>query len=317
MEKVLISFSVLLLSALALGACGSPVASSKTSTSSVPSASLSSSPASASSSSAGARLKAKTVELYQTETAHSPFQLFFDQTIPDIPFIALPDAKDFLVEVIAAELKDSSYALALNDEAGVITLTRENGSKAVFDFNHQTLTFNSFEAFSTLYFAATPLDPVSLHSKDSAGNPLYLIHDQTNSSSKAKGVSLNLNLAAYQIPLVYEGGVGYIPVQTYSDLFLSQTLGTLAYNGTALFLANGSFAPVQALYYSAAPRKRSVALSEFTYHELCLALDVYYGLKNEHGIVDFDSYFTNNGVKADLLSTDAAVADKALARFIN
>ncbi len=311
MKKVIMGFSVLILSSLVLAACGGKGASS--SSSEAPSVS-SSVPVVASS--ASARMKDKAVEYYLSADKHSPLTLAFDSSMPDIPFISMSGAKDLLL----AAGKDScgdDFKITLLNQAGVFTLTRDNGSTAVFDFPKKTLTFSCFEAFTAAPYASTPLDPVSLNSKDSEGKALYIERQKDGSSYKVETPSTVLDLAHYDIPLVYEGGEGYIPVQTFSDLIFSQIAGTLAYNGVDLFLANSSFTPVRTLYYAPGVRERSASLCTFTYDELCLSLDFFYGLKSEHGITSFDTYFTANGYKTPLLSKDGAVADSALSEFIN
>lgn len=302
MKKIIIGFSVLLLSSLVLASCGPKEASS--------------SPSVTTSSSLSQRMTAKDVEYYLSADKHAPLTLAFDATMPDIPFISMRELKDLIVEA-GVDATGSSFTLSLSDQSGVITLTRDNGSTAVFDFPKKTLTFSCYEAFVAGPYAVTPLDPVSVNSFDSDGNPLYITREKDGSSWKAQSTTTVVDLGHYQIPLVYEGGEGYFPVQTFSDFIFSAIGGTLAYNGQALFLAQGSFNPIRDLYYAPGIRKRSSALANFTYHELCLSLDVFYGLKSEHGITEFDSYFETNGYKASLLSEDGAVADSALKQFIN
>jgi hypothetical protein len=303
MKKAILGLSIIVLSSLALAGCGNQAAPSASSISII-------------SSSTSSRLKEKEVEFYSSADQHAPIGLFFDSTMPDIPFISLKLAKEFLIAG-AIGTSDSVYALTLLDQEGLITLSRENGSKVMIDFPHQKITFSCFEKFSAASFAATPLDPVSLALHDGDGKDLYLSRLADSSVSKAQGTPLVVDLSHYDIPLIYEGGEGYLPIPTFSDLFASQVYGTLAYNGTALFLASGSFNPIRTPYYASPARKRSESLAQFTYHELCLSLDVYYGLKSGHGISDFDSYLENNGLKSDLLSTDGAVADLALAKLMN
>lgn len=50
------------------------------------------------------------------------------------------------------------------------------------------------------------------------------------------------------------------------------------------------------IYYSAPTGNRSKALAEFTYNELCLALDMHYGLKELHDIDTFDALFKQTGL---------------------
>ena len=97
--------------------------------------------------------------------------------MPEVPFIALEDARSILGQ-LGLDPNASAYAITSTDQNGVISWTREqdNGSKVVFDFTGKTVTFSSFEAFSEMPYAATPLDPVSLANRDGSNNPLYIKH---------------------------------------------------------------------------------------------------------------------------------------------
>jgi hypothetical protein len=313
MKKSVFALSFLFLSSLLLTACGSQTPASSAPVSSTPASSPSAS------SEASPLLKEKVVEFYRTATVHGAGSLYFEDAMPEVPFIALEDARALLGQS-GLDPNSSAYAITSTDQNGVISWTREkdNGSKVVFDFTGKTVTFSSFEAFSAMPYAATPLDPVSLANRDGSNNPLYISHDKAGSALNSVGTSLTLNLAHYAIPLVYQGGVGYMPLQFFSDFFASQTLGLFAYNGVSVFmLSSGSLDDMSTLFYSAGAKSRTASLAEFNYHELCLALDVYYGLKSQHGIADFDSYLTALGLKDDLLSNDSAVASAAIMKLTN
>jgi hypothetical protein len=239
--------------------------------------------------------------------------------MPDVPFIALEDARQLLVSTGQAD-GGSTFDITMSAQDKVVTWTREkaNGSQAVFDFAGKTVTFSAFEAFSAMPFASSWLDPVSLAKRDSDNNALYIDHDSSNSTLNHPAEALSLKLADYAIPMVYEGGAGYIPLQFFSDFFSSQTLGIILYNGTTAFVSSsGSLGDMSDLFYSTGAESRSASLIDYNYHELCLALDVYYGLKDQHGITDFDSYLTGCGLKDELLSSKAAVSSAALMKLSN
>ena len=66
------------------------------------------------------------------------------------------------------------------------------------------------------------------------------------------------------------------------------------------------------LYDSVPKAPRSEDLIDYSYHTLCLELDSLYGLKESHSISDFNLFFLQTGLMEDLISPDAAVADKAV-----
>jgi hypothetical protein len=313
MKNNLRGLSFVFLSSLLLVACGS-----KTSASSAP---VSSTPASStpfSSSSASPLLKEKVVEWYQTATAHTQGSLYFEDAMPDVPFIALESARQLLVAT--GQASGSAFDISMSAQDKVVTWTREkaNGSHVIFDFVGNTVTFDAFEAFSAMPYVSTSLDPVSLATRDSDNKALFINHDAANSALNHSAETLRLKLSDYAIPMVYEGSEGYIPLQFFSDFFASQSLGLLLYNGSSAFvLTNGALGEMSDLFYSTGAKSRSAALIGYNYHELCLALDVYYGLKDQHGITDFDSYLTGCGLKDELLSSDALTASGAVMKLAN
>jgi hypothetical protein len=290
MRKNLWELSFVFLSSLLLGACGN---------------------------NDKATLVEKTLEVYTSASKHAPVSFYFEESSPDVPLIALSDAQQILEQFVAGETT-TGYAITTTKQEGLVTWTRDNGSVVTFNFSDKTVVFSSFEAFSAMPYASTPIDPVSVAIKDSSNNPLFIVHDQSGSSINNPGSSLLLDLAHYDIPMVYQNGEGYVPLQFFSDFFASQTFGLIAYNGSSVFVLGGSsFGEMSDLYYSVGARSRSSSLASYNYHELCLSLDVYYGLKSQHGISDFDTYLSASGLKDELLSSDGVVADTALLKLTN
>lgn len=188
------------------------------------------------------------MEFYTTPTDHETFSLFYEKEMSDIPFIRLSGAQQFLLN-LGQESGISDYTLTSTNQEGLVSWSRDNGSKVVFDFTGKSVTFTSFAAFSALPFFTTPLDPVSLAQKDSANKPLYIYHDAENSSINHPGAALRLDLGHYDIPMIYEKNEGYIPLQFFSDFLLSQTFALLAYNGQAVFvLPSGDLGDLSDLY---------------------------------------------------------------------
>ena len=67
------------------------------------------------------------------------------------------------------------------------------------------------------------------------------------------------------------------------------------------------------LYTATSPKgARSKALTAYSYDELCLELDFFYGLKDAHNIKDFATFFAQTGQEDLLLDPDALTADNAL-----
>ena len=67
-----------------------------------------------------------------------------------------------------------------------------------------------------------------------------------------------------------------------------------------------------ALYSSVPKKPRSQELTYFSYRELILELNCFYGLKEAHHISDFSEFFLQTGLAGKLLNPDAETADEAI-----
>ncbi len=124
-------------------------------------------------------------------------------------------------------------------------------------------------------------------------------------------------------PHAPDGTDCYAPLQTLSDFMLSYNYVNAFYNGeTVVFALYGTLGSADELtelgeiVHSVERRERSRAMADYSYAELCLALDSLYGLKDSHSFTDFDSLFDQTGLFMGLKSTDPAEADEALYRLI-
>ena len=69
--------------------------------------------------------------------------------------------------------------------------------------------------------------------------------------------------------------------------------------------------------YTSVPSKpRSEALRYYSYNELCMELDCFYGLKDAHNIESFDAFFMQTGLAKDLIDPDAEKADRAISDLL-
>ena len=70
-------------------------------------------------------------------------------------------------------------------------------------------------------------------------------------------------------------------------------------------------------YMSGPKGERSVALTDYSLHELAMELDYLYGLKEAHDIDDFMLYFLETGLLSGLNSTNPEEADTAILELVN
>ena len=111
----------------------------------------------------------------------------------------------------------------------------------------------------------------------------------------------------------------YVSLNTFGNLF---TNNQYVYNGQEVYSVNivnylNEFDNAKEFYRfdeGTGKKMRSSALTDFTYKELCINLDLNYGLKELHGnkFDCFDSYFEYVGLKSKLLNPDPEIFCKAI-----
>ena len=232
----------------------------------------------------------------------------------DIPYICLEEWEQLIPTLYSFE--EPSYKITGKAKGKKYTLKRENGYTAVFDFEKNTLYFPDVDAF---FHTSNS----SLASRETIGNNVAGLFSKTEESIDRFGSDLKIDFKKYGIKIYAKGGLHFIPLQTYSDVFLSRGVsGYVVYNGKNIFLQAGSHILADDMmeeYLKAPKRKMSKAFINFNYGELCLGLDYLYGLKEAHGIATFDRFFTETGL-GFLLKTNknnATYVDTALKNMIN
>lgn len=239
---------------------------------------------------------------------------------------------DFLEEMSAAI--SPGYELGGFYGEDYYLAQRENGEFVLVDFANGMLFFSDYDKFGRsasavsggdlLTTAAWQLAQDGSIKADADGTPLVnLFSRQDNERNFTRyGYSLAVPLAELHIPIYWYKGKGYMPVTTFTDLFMTLSY---VYNGEALFLIGKTGfddavpnASGQTLWDIASngPRERSAELAEYTYWELVMMLEGNYGLREEHQIGDdFDEYFSAIGLKERLLSQDGTVFSDALSEL--
>ena len=243
--------------------------------------------------------------------------LGFRKGMDDIPYVVLePDLLNFFY---TEEGKDRRFTISdINADTKQVTITntkREN-TKAILDLTKHTLYFENYDLFfsdsSEVYMDPTSCNKIAKHVGDDKS---YL---EITDSSNIAGQPVTLDWSTQDVGVVLwktsEGAdVFYylaLPLQMANDVFFSPSLNHLAYNGNKLYLTGNIN---QNSDYWTSPyhgKERSKAMAELCYNELCLNLDFNYGLKEIHGIEkfpDFDTYFTNAGIKNTLISTNPQI----------
>ena len=262
-------------------------------------------------------------------TLSDPFPLYFIDGVDDLPYIEIEDLAGLLAFLNTDEYfgNDPDYGLNIDYNSEIVTLTRENGYTMEINFEKDTMVFDDYDAFIHGSNDTTLLDLVSEKGFDSEGNPSLIMRDKEASFDRYGDV-LAIDLAGYDIDLLVKEQKYLIPLQTMSDFLFAVPLGNcVIFNGEALFLASdgalfdyseGDYSPLAEIFYSVEPHdERSDELAEYSYSELCLLLDTFYGLKEPHDIKNFSQIFWQIGYDEPLRGKSASDADIALKSFID
>ena len=231
---------------------------------------------------------------------------------PDILLMDTETAYAFIFESLLSKYAD--YVIEETDTT--LTITRDNGAYCVLDFVADSIYFNNFDLFRVRYRNAMS-DLLTSQYVDSKGNEIYFHRED---SMDIAGDPVYIDLAAREIPLDIYEGKKYVPFQTLNDLFISPFEINYLFNSEDVFRLpdNGVLEPALVeKYYSVSASERSEALANFTVHELCLVLDLYYGLKDAHGVTGgFEDYIARTGLSDELLSADPTTANTAIATLL-
>ena len=240
--------------------------------------------------------------------------LYFPDGQTDIPFICAEEMCRVMNRFYG---EDSDFEVTVQGVSPYTVLVRESQTDAYIDFENSLLGFSQYNRFFAGSRGANMLDLVVTGDTKGNGETKLIKHE---SSFECAGNYTDIDLKEYDIPVLTVNGVGYLPLQTFSDLFMAPCGCALCYNGEIVVIAttttffDSMLQPTELgeLYYSVPTRLRSDALATFTVNELCLALDFHYGLKEEHGIENFRDYFIRSGLLIDLLDPDAKVSSNAI-----
>ena len=253
------------------------------------------------------------------------FPLYFVDGVDDLPFVDVYDWAELLCAINTEMKGDLGYELTVENNDPVVTLERESGYTLDFDFANGVLIFQDYDAFQHNSNDSTLIDLVSEQSTDEEGRPLLIRRNKMDSFDRYGDV-MTVDLAGNGIPMVAQDDCYLVPLQTLDDFTLLESLVSVVFNGQALFLANddmffsyesNEYTETARLFYEAPASERSDALADYSYNELCLALDTFYGLKDVHDIDSFRRLFWQIGYDEVLSGSSALAADNALKSFID
>ena len=252
------------------------------------------------------RILPREMTLYMTADQSIQVVTSYYESTPDILLIDLESACENLLSDIRENI-----TFEFEETDTTLTIKRSNGAYCVMDFVEDSIYFNDLD----LFIANNGSDYANILASSYLNDEGKSFYFQVTDSTNIAGLPIYIDLASRGIPLDIYEDTKFIPLQTFVDIFLSPYSMNILYNTKDLFVAGGGQIDpnLEDEYYSIEATARSQALADFSYAELCLILDLYYGLQDEHGaIVGFDTYLEHVGLADDLRSTDAAKSSKAL-----
>lgn len=240
--------------------------------------------------------------------------LYFEDSSRDIPYVSAQTMGVLLLTVQGFAAETEPWVEPFVDGSSII-FQRPDGPSAVIDCEEDTIYFDNFDAFFASPHASTVLDTLSELWIDDDGTEIGIM--RAPGSISRDGQPIDIHLRDYAIDAVADQRGGYLPLATFSDIFWSTSNISFVYNGEAVFVVfSGDLADLEDRYYSVPPAERSAQLCAFTYNELCLAMDLMYGLREEHNIEDFDTLFRQTGLRDQLLGPDGEQADRAMVSLL-
>ena len=249
-------------------------------------------------------------------------KLYFLDGANDLPYIEANDLRELMDIFYDSSQKNISFPITAKDS--IVTFTRtvdnaeaiDNGATMVLDFDQNTIEFKDYNLFCYRKNASTLLDMVTLNVFNDAGEPV-LLEKVDSGLFMRNGKAIVFQLGDYGIDLIQQEGLYLIPLQTMSDIVMTNTdMGGFYFNGQRVILTT-DVTDCADVYYAAPTGERSEALAEYGYGELCLLLDSFYGLKDAHQIESFAKLFHDVGLEPVLKGDNVKLADAGIFRLIS
>ena len=191
----------------------------------------------------------------------------------------------------------------------ILTVKRENGSAVIINLGENTVTFTDYKTFSE-------------HDLTSEGKVSVLVKANSKNIYQTYEAASAIWLADYALNVYELDGAAYMPMSAFSSIFMVPAGFNWINNGKDSFIVtdgldetvkNNDGKTLKEIYSETAAEQRSSTKAISDYNELCLVLDMNYGMKNDLGIFyGFDSYFRQTGLYQALTSTNVAAYEAAI-----
>ena len=233
--------------------------------------------------------------------------LYFKEGAEDIPYVNIE------------ELCNYYFTVEYPEKYKVLITSKNNNytSTVLIDLTKRKIYFSNYDHYISQFYSES--SKLFFDLANVQENDFIKIEKSFNSW----GAPIEVNFSGFEdfvLCAEIDGKLNYyVSLNTYGNLFTA--FKSVVYNGKEVYsvnkiIYNGFDNPKEFYRFDEGTGKkmRSSALTDFTYNELCINLDLNYGLKELHGnkFDCFDSYFEYVGLKSKLLNPDPEIFCKAI-----
>ena len=238
-------------------------------------------------------------------------RLYFKEGAEDIPYVNI-------------ELLCNNFTTVEYPEKYKVLITSNNNnytSTVLIDLTKRKIYFSNYDHYMSQFYGGsskkTFFDLANVKENDFI---------KIEKSFNSWGAPIEVNFSGFEdfvLCAEIDGKLNYyVSLNTFGNLFTA--FKSVVYNGKEVYSRNEIIDKIvnreefREEFYrfdeGTGKKMRSSALTDFTYNELCINLDLNYGLKELHGnkFDCFDSYFEYVGLKSKLLDPDPEIFCKAI-----
>ena len=228
--------------------------------------------------------------------------LYFKEGAEDIPYVNIE------------ELCNYYFTVEYPEKYKVLITSKNNNytSTVLIDLTKRKIYFSNYDHYISQFYSESSKTFFDLASVQE--NDFIKIEKSFNSW----GAPIEVNFSGFEdfvLCAEIDGKLNYyVSLNTFGNLFTNYRY---VYNGKEEYGIDEIINKIGNFYRfdeGTGKKMRSSALTDFTYNELCINLDLNYGLKELHGnkFDCFDSYFEYVGLKSKLLNPDPEIFCKAI-----
>ena len=228
--------------------------------------------------------------------------LYFKEGAEDIPYVNIE------------ELCNYYFTVEYPEKYKVLITSKNNNytSTVLIDLTKRKIYFSNYDHYISQFYSESSKTFFDLASVQE--NDFIKIEKSFNSW----GAPIEVNFSGFEdfvLCAEIDGKLNYyVSLNTFGNLFTNYRY---VYNGKEEYGIDEIVNKIGNFYRfdeGTGKKMPSSALTDFTYNELCINLDLNYGLKELHGnkFDCFDSYFEYVGLKSKLLNPDPEIFCKAI-----